>query len=176
MRWVYRMFFAVCHIFHEIFHEILQNTKNIKCIASLTKQQNVAWAGPKSQYAKKNCFQKSKIKTMLILFFNSNGVALEEFVPEGQMVTKEFCLKGFGSLSVWPEVWKNRNFNFFHNDVMCWRTHMHKHTNNCTSILRRKNKFFKKYTFISYLYKILSKLKKIESVGTSPIDRFYKEK
>ncbi len=36
--------------------------------------------------------------------------------------------------------------------------------------------FFFKYAFISYKYKILSKLKKIESVGTSPMDWFYKEK
>ncbi len=39
-----------------------------------------------------------------------------------------------------------------------------------------KNKFFKKHAFISYQYKILSKLKKIESMGTSPMDWYYKEK
>ncbi len=37
--------------------------------------------------------------------------------------------------------------------------------------------FFLKYAFISYQYKILSKLeKKLNSVGTSSIDWFYKEK
>ncbi len=35
---------------------------------------------------------------------------------------------------------------------------------------------FKKYAFISYQYKILSKLKKIVSMGTSHMDWFYKEK
>ncbi len=40
-----------------------------------------------------------------------------------------------------------------------------------------KNKFFFKYAFISYQYKILSKLKKkLNSVGTSLMDWFYKEK
>ncbi len=41
-----------------------------------------------------------------------------------------------------------------------------------------KNKFFKKYAFISYQYKILPKFKKrIEfCVGTSPMDWLYKEK
>ncbi len=39
-----------------------------------------------------------------------------------------------------------------------------------------KNKFFLKYTFISYQHKIHSKCKKIESVGTSPTDGSYKEK
>ncbi len=40
-----------------------------------------------------------------------------------------------------------------------------------------KNKFLKKYAFISYQYNILSKLKKkLNSVGTSPMDWFYKEK
>ncbi len=40
-----------------------------------------------------------------------------------------------------------------------------------------KNKFFKKYAFILYQYKILSKFKKkLDSVGTSLMDWFYKEK
>ncbi len=33
---------------------------------------------------------------MLILFFDSRWVLLKEFVPEGQMVTKEFLFGGFG--------------------------------------------------------------------------------
>ncbi len=56
----------------------------------VTKRQNAAWVGLKSQCAKKLCFHKSKIKTMLLLFFDSKGVVYKEFVLEGQTVIKEF--------------------------------------------------------------------------------------
>ncbi len=48
--------------------------------------------------------------------------------------------------------------------------------NSLSNLNVNKNKFLKKYAFISYQYNILSKLKKIESVGTSPMHWFYKEK
>ncbi len=40
----------------------------------LTKRKIVARVGPKSQCEKKSCFQKLKIKTMLIPFFDSKEV------------------------------------------------------------------------------------------------------
>ncbi len=48
-------------------------------------------------------------------------------------------------------------------------------------IIHQKNNLkinFKKYTFISYQYNILSKFKKkkLNSAGTSPMGWFYKEK
>ena len=38
---------------------------------------------PNSRRAKKVRFQKSKVKTMLIAFFDARGVVHKEFVPEG---------------------------------------------------------------------------------------------
>jgi hypothetical protein len=39
---------------------------------------------------KKMKFQKSCIKTMLIIFFDSQGIVHKEFVPEGKIVNAEF--------------------------------------------------------------------------------------
>ncbi len=50
----------------------------------LTKERSAACVDPKSPCAKKLCFQKLKIKIMLILFFNSSEVVHKEFVLLGQ--------------------------------------------------------------------------------------------
>ncbi len=47
---------------------------------------------------KKLRFRKLKIKTMLILFFDSGGVVHKNFVPEDHTVTKEFYLHFLGRL------------------------------------------------------------------------------
>ncbi len=62
----------------------------------LTKQQSAAWVGPKLPHAKKPRFKKSKIKTMLILFFDNKGVVYKEFVSERPGSHKQSLLKGFG--------------------------------------------------------------------------------
>ncbi len=36
---------------------------------------------------------KSKVKTMIIVFFNSKGIMHKEFVPPGQTVNQQFYLK-----------------------------------------------------------------------------------
>jgi hypothetical protein len=36
-------------------------------------------------------FQKSCIKTILIILFNSQGIVHKEFIPEGKTVNVEFC-------------------------------------------------------------------------------------
>ncbi len=60
-----------------------------------------------------------KIRTMLILFFDSEGVMHKEFVLESQIVTKEIYISVLGYLlkriaHVRPEVWKNHSFNLLH--------------------------------------------------------------
>ena len=47
-------------------------------VTSITKRQ------------KKIRLQKSKVKTMLVCFYDSNGIIHHEFVPEGQTVTGSF--------------------------------------------------------------------------------------
>jgi hypothetical protein len=55
-----------------------------------TKRQSSEWVGETSPMPKKMKFQRSRIKTMLINFFNSQGVVHKEFVPEGKTVHAEF--------------------------------------------------------------------------------------
>jgi len=44
------------------------------------------------QKAKKFVLRKSKVKTMLVCFYDSNGIIHHKFVPEGQTVTGSFYL------------------------------------------------------------------------------------
>ena len=55
-----------------------------------TKRQSAEWVGQNCPKPKKLRFQKSRVKTMLIAFFDTEGVIHREFVPEGQTVNAEF--------------------------------------------------------------------------------------
>jgi histone-lysine N-methyltransferase SETMAR len=58
-----------------------------------TKRQSSEWIGETSPGPKKLKFQKSCIKTMLIiLFFDSQSVVHKEFVPEGRTRNAEFYI------------------------------------------------------------------------------------
>jgi len=48
------------------------------------------WVGETSPWPMKLKFQRSRIKNMLIIFFNSQGVVHKEFLPEGKTVNAEF--------------------------------------------------------------------------------------
>ena len=48
------------------------------------------WVGRKSAEPKELRFQRSRLKTMLIVCFDAEGVFRREFVPEGQKVNAEF--------------------------------------------------------------------------------------
>jgi len=55
-----------------------------------TKRQSSEWVGEISLGRRKLKFQRSRIKTMLIIFIVSQGVVHKEFVPEGKTVDAEF--------------------------------------------------------------------------------------
>jgi hypothetical protein len=55
-----------------------------------TKRQSSEWVGEHSPRPKKLRFQKSGVKTMLIVFFDSQGVVHKEFVGEGCTVNAEY--------------------------------------------------------------------------------------
>ena len=55
-----------------------------------TKQQVSEWVGETSPWLKKLKLERSNIKTMLIIFFNSQGIVYKEFVPRGKPVNAEF--------------------------------------------------------------------------------------
>jgi hypothetical protein len=55
-----------------------------------TKRQCSECVSETSPQPKKLKFQRSRIKTMLIIFFDSQGIVNKEFVPEGKRVNAEF--------------------------------------------------------------------------------------
>ena len=63
-----------------------------------TKRQSAEWVEQNSTKPKKLRFQKSRVKTMLIAFFDAEGVIHREFVPEGQKVKAEFYVGVFDRL------------------------------------------------------------------------------
>lgn len=57
-----------------------------------TKRQSAEWRSPDEGNPKKSRLMKSKIKTMLICFYDSKGIIYKEFVPSGSTVNAEFYL------------------------------------------------------------------------------------
>ena len=55
-----------------------------------TKRQSQEWHTANSPHSKKAKMSKSKIKLMLICFFDSQGIVHKEFVPPGQTVSQTF--------------------------------------------------------------------------------------
>lgn len=55
-----------------------------------TKRQSRQWKSPSSPRPRKARMCKSKIKVMLIVFFDCKGVVHYEFVPEGETVNQHF--------------------------------------------------------------------------------------
>ncbi|VVC34690.1 Transposase, type 1 [Cinara cedri] len=51
-----------------------------------TKRQSMYWKTPASPRMKKARMLKSKFKATLIVFFDTNGIVMTEWVPEGQTV------------------------------------------------------------------------------------------
>ena len=49
-----------------------------------TMRQSSKWVGKTSPRPKKLKFQRSRIKNMLIFFFDSQGIVHKEFIPEGK--------------------------------------------------------------------------------------------
>jgi hypothetical protein len=58
-----------------------------------TKRQSEEWQTPQSPGQKKARISKSKLNTMVIIFFNSRGVVYKEFVPPGVTVNQKYFLE-----------------------------------------------------------------------------------
>jgi len=56
-----------------------------------TKRQSSEWVGETSPRPKKLKFRRSRIKTMLTIVFDSQGVVHKEFVPEAKTVNADLC-------------------------------------------------------------------------------------
>jgi histone-lysine N-methyltransferase SETMAR len=58
-----------------------------------TKQQSSPWKSPNSLQPKKARQVHSNVKSMLIVFFDIQGIVHEEFVPPGQTINSKFYLR-----------------------------------------------------------------------------------
>ena len=77
------------------------------------------WKTPELPRPKKACMSKSKIKVMLIAFFNQKGMVHHKFVPEDEIVNQHFyqqvliCLHNQVRCSRW-ELWSDKSWLFYH--------------------------------------------------------------
>ena len=56
----------------------------------LTKRQSEVWKSPEDSPPRKVRLQKSKVKTMLITFFDSEGMIYKEFIHEGSTMNGQY--------------------------------------------------------------------------------------
>jgi len=87
-----------------------------------TKRQSSEWVGEHSSGQKKLLFQKSKVKTMLIVFFDSQGIVHKEFMQEGCTVNAEYYKGVLDCLisrirQVCPTLYRTRDFFLLHNNI-----------------------------------------------------------
>jgi hypothetical protein len=96
-----------------------------------TKRQSSEWVGETSPQLKKLKFQRSRMKTMLIIFFSFQGIVHKEFIPEGKTVNAEFYKGVMDCLlkciqRVRPAVFCSRDFFLLHDNMPA-----HKATSVC---------------------------------------------
>lgn len=77
-----------------------------------TKRQSMHWKTPASPRMKKARMSKSRVKAMLIVFFDIKGVIMTEWVPEGQTVNQKYYIDTLIKLrekirKKRPDSWKN---------------------------------------------------------------------
>ena len=87
-----------------------------------TKGQSSEWVGEISCRPKKLKFQRSRIKTTLIISFDSQGVVYKEFLPEGKTVNAKFYKGVMDRLlkriqRVRPVAFRPREFFLFHDNA-----------------------------------------------------------
>jgi len=85
-----------------------------------TSQQASEWRGKDESKPKKPRQSRSKVKVMLIVFFDIRGVVHYEFVPQGQTVNKEYYLGVMRRLrericKKRPDLWANNSW-ILHDD------------------------------------------------------------
>lgn len=80
-----------------------------------TKRQSMHWKTQSSPRMKKARMSKSKLKAMLIVFFDVRGVIMVEWVPEGQTVNQKYYIEVLEKLrervrKKRPDMWKNNSW------------------------------------------------------------------
>jgi histone-lysine N-methyltransferase SETMAR len=87
-----------------------------------TKRQSSEWVGETFTRPRKLKFQRSRMKTVLIIFSDSQGVVHKEFVLEGKTVNVEFYKGAMDRLlkhiqRVRPDVFCSRDFFLLHDNA-----------------------------------------------------------
>lgn len=87
-----------------------------------TKRQSLQWKTPSSPRPKKARMSKSRVKTMLIVFFDHRGIVHHEFVPEGTTVNQHFYKEVLGRLisrvrRVRRDLWEANNWMLHHDNA-----------------------------------------------------------
>ena len=87
-----------------------------------TKIQLLQWMGKGSPHPKKAWLSQSKIKVLMVVFFDWKGIVHHEFVPNGQMVNKKLYQKVLVRLRdavcrKRPELWEKQTWMLHHNNV-----------------------------------------------------------
>jgi hypothetical protein len=87
-----------------------------------TKQQSSRWKSPNSPRPKKAHQVHSIVKSLLIIFFNIQGIVHKEFLPPGQTINGKFYCevlkqprKGFQHKR--PDKWKNNSWFLHHENA-----------------------------------------------------------
>ena len=87
-----------------------------------TKVQSSVWKTPSSPRPKKIRQSRSKVKVMLTVFFDIEGVVHFEYAPEGQTVNKEYYLDVLRRLcnavrQKRPTKWSSGDWSLHHNNA-----------------------------------------------------------
>jgi len=91
-----------------------------------TKQMSSQWNAASSPRLKKARQMKSNVKTMLIVFFNTNGLVHHAYIPRGLTVNKEFYKTVLQRLRDAvhrhrPEKWRSGNWILHHDNAPAHR-------------------------------------------------------
>jgi len=86
------------------------------------KQQSKQWKTANSPRPKKFRQSKSRVKTMLLTFFDIRGIVHYEFVPTEQTVNQVYCLEVLGRLHekvIWkqPKLFANNSWILCHDNA-----------------------------------------------------------
>lgn len=89
-----------------------------------TKQQSSQWKSPGSPRPKKARQVKSKVKSMIIVFFDTKGIVHKEFVPPNQTVNSAYYCDVLRRLREnvrrrRPELWRQGNWLLHHDNAPC---------------------------------------------------------
>jgi len=98
---------------------ITGDESNVYACDQDAKLQSSQWKSPGSPRPKKACMQKSKLKMMLICFFDQEGIVHREFVPPGMTVNANFYCDVLRRLREnvrhkRPQKWQNQNLIIQH--------------------------------------------------------------